>query len=413
VLLVAAVLAWIQWPQPDAAGPPRIAVLAFDDLSAGDDRGYLSDAVAEGLLTELSRYREIRVIARNSSFRFRDSGLGIRDIAGELRADYVIEGSKQKFGDRLRITVQLIDGHDGTHVWADTYDADIGELFDVQHGVVREVTNRIGREVTRRSPPRGGPAAVGALYQFRAGMEEFEKDTTEATLAARAWFERAIDTDPDAPYGYVGLGWVSWRDLWTDEIDPGTPRAEKLRRAEALGEKALALDPNYHLAHVVRADIHVAAGELEQAAVRYRAAAELNPNDVLVMVAASDALVFLDRAEEAIALIEKAIDLDPITPAWYYHQLGWAHWSIGQCDQGLAAIRQMPTVPTSALRVLSALQVCSDDVDAARATMARFRDVDPDRTVAREIELFGTSWRDQSTMQRWAEALREAGMPER
>jgi adenylate cyclase len=391
---------------------PRVAVLAFDDLSAGDDKGYLSDGVAEGLLTELSRYRELGVIARNSSFRFRDSGLGIQDIADELRADYVIEGSKQKSGDQIRITVQLIDGHDGTHIWAEDYDADIGDLFEVQDRVVREITNRIGREVTWKPPSRGGREVVGALHFFMKGLEQFQMATSTGTLAARDFFEVAIETDPKAPYGYVGLVWVHWRDLWSNEIDPVTPRNEKLRRAAALADKALALDPEYHLAHVARADIHVAAGELQEALIRYDSAAELNPNDVLVMVGSTDPLVFLGRGEEAIALLEKAIDLDPITPAWYFQQLAWAHWSIGQCEEGLVAIRRMAKMNNNALRVLAALYVCDGDIEAARETMANFREVNPERTVSKEIELFGTSWRDPDTMKRWAEALRLAGMPE-
>lgn len=411
IAAIVVVVVWLVWPVSQADGPPRIAVLAFDDLSASDDSGYLGDGVAEGLLTELSRYRELSVIARNSSFSFRDSGLGISEIADKLRADYVIEGSKQKAGNRFKITVQLINGHDGTHVWAEDYDSDIGELFDVQNRIVREVTNKIGREVTRKPPLRGGREAVGALHSYIKGMQHFQQDTIAGTLAARELFAEAIKKDPTAPFGYVGLTWVHWRDLWSNEVDPDLPRSEKLAQAEALADKALMLAPEYHLAHVARADVHIAAGELEEAVVRYSVASELNPNDVLVMVGATDALVFLGRAEEAITLLEKAIDLDPVTPGWYFHQLGWAQWSAGQCDEGLATMTRMPNLPNSALRVLAALQVCSGDAEAAKKTMQRFREANPERTVSEEIEYFGQSWRDPAMMERWADALRLAGMP--
>lgn len=406
-----AVVAWVMWPSPNQVEPPRIAVLAFDDMSSSDDRGYLGDGVAEGLLTELSRYRELAVIARNSSFSFRDSGLSIAAIADELRADYVIEGSKQKADDRLKITVQLIDGHDGTHIWAEDYDMDVGELFDVQNRIVHEVTNQIGREVTRQRPPRGGRAAVGAFDYYIRGMQQFQKDTIEGTLAARELFDEAVRNDPSAPYGYIGLTWVLWRDLWSNNINPDVPRDEKLKQAAALAEQALALGPEHHLAHVVRADVHVAAGELEEAVVRYSVAGELNPNDVLVMAASTDALVFLGRDEEAIALLEKAIDLHPVTPGWYFHQLGWAQWSAEQCRDGLATMTRMPNVPASALRVVAALHICEGDTDAAQKTMQKFRAVNPDRTVKDEIEFFGESWRDPATMTRWAHAMRQAGMP--
>ncbi|MEP5089648.1 MAG: winged helix-turn-helix domain-containing protein, partial [Paracoccaceae bacterium] len=383
------VAVWLMWPISQIGGPPRIAVLAFDDLSASEDSGYLGDGVAEGLLTELSRYRELAIIARNSSFSFRDSGLSISEIANKLRADYVIEGSKQKADNRLKVTVQLINGNDGTHVWAEEFEADIGELFDVQNRIVREVTNKIGREVTRKPPLRGGREAVGALHTYFKGMQHFQKDTIAETLAARELFNNAVKNDPTAPYGYIGLTWVHWRDLWSNEVYPDLPRDEKLAQAEALAAKALTLDPEYHLAHVARADVHVAAGELEEAVVRYSVAGELNPNDVLVMVGATDPLVFLGQAEEAIALLKKAIDLDPVTPGWYFHQLGWAQWSAEQCDDGLETMMRMPSMPNSALRVLAALQVCNGDTVAAKKTMQRFRQANPARTVSEEIEFFG------------------------
>lgn len=411
IILVAIAAFAFFFSSPTTGELPRIAVLSFDDYSAGDEAGFLSDGMAEGLITELSRYQQIRVIARNSSFAFRDSGLGIVDIAERLDADYVVEGSQQKVGERLRFTVQLIDGHDGTHLWAETYDADIGDLFDVQTDILRAVTNRIGRRITWWPLPGGDRTTVDGLDLYFRGMAEFRKDTRLGTLRARDLFAEAIEMAPETPFGYVGMTWVLWRDLWTNELDAATPRPERLRRAAKLADRALQIDPEFHLAHVVRADIHVAAGELERAAIRYDAAAALNPNDVLVLVASTDALVFLGRAEEAIERIETGIELNPITPDWYFTQLAWAHWSIAECDAGLAALSRAATVPLNALRVEAALHVCAGDIEAAQDSMVRFLEEDPDRTVATEIELFGTSWRDPGTMARWADAMRVAGMP--
>ncbi len=390
---------------------PRIAVMAFEDLSSGDDKGYLGDGVAAGLQTELSRYREISVIALNSSFQFSEDEQTAVEIADTLRADYLVEGGKQKSGNRIRISVRLIDGHDGTLIWGDDYDTDIGNLFDMQTEIVREITNQIGREVTRKPPPRGGREVVSALHFFIKGMEQFRTETNQGTLAAEAMFQKAIDSDPTAPFGYTGMTWVYWRDSWSNEIFPDRPRDTKLLVAADLADKAIELDDKYHKAHVARGDVHVAAGELEEAIAQFQIAESLNPNDVLVLVAYSDPLVFLGRAEEAITLLEKAIDLDPITPSWYFLQLGWAHWSIGQCQEGLAAMRQMARIPNNNLRVFAALHVCNGDLEAARETMAQFRAVNPDRTVAQEIELFRTSWRNPETMKRWADALEAAGMP--
>lgn len=416
IVVLGLLAGWYFWPAEfgpsDQGDAPRIAVLPFDDFSTGEDKGYLSDGVAEGLLTELSRYRELSVIARNSSFQFRDRGLGIEAIADELRADYVVEGSKQKTGDRIRVTVQLIDGHNGAHIWAEKYDADVGEFFEVQSSIVQEMTNRIGYELTRAPPRRSDRAAVSALHYYLIGRSEFRKKELSATLRAREYFEKAIEADPEAPYGYVGMTLALWRDLWQNDVDPETPRDEKLKQAAGFADTALKLDPEYHYAHMVRADVHVAAGELEQALLRYNAAAELNPNDVAVMAASSDALVFLGQGEEAIARLEKAIDLNPITPDWYFWQLGWASWSVGKCEAGLEAMQRMSVTAPNAQRVIAVLHVCNGNIDAARDAIAAFRDVKPDRTLRDEFEAFGTSWRDPATMQRWLDALRLAGLPE-
>ncbi len=414
VALLAAILAkiWLTHSPPHGQSQPRIAVLAFDDLSAGPDRGFLGNGVAASLTTELARYREIQVIASNSSFQFRNSDLGLVKIADALRADYLVEGSKQKFGNRMRVSVQLVDGRNEAQIWAEDYEGDIGDLFNFQSRIVHEITNRIGHEVSRNPPPSGTREVVNSLNYFLLGMEEFQKDTLAGTLAARDLFHTAIETDPEAPFGYVGAVWVLWRDLWSNQVSPNLSRQDKLKQAEILADKALQLDPNYHLAHVARADIHVAAGELEEARVRFQTALDLNPNDVLVLVSATDPLVFLGEGETAIEMIQRAIDLNPLTPGWYFHQLAWAEWSIGRCDAGLATLQKMAVANPSSLRVKAALEVCVGDVTSAQRTMAKYRGSNPGRTVEDEIADFSGSWRNPATMALWSEAMRVSGMPE-
>ena len=136
---------------------PRIAILPFDDMSAGADKGYLSDAVAEGIITELARSKTYAVIARNSSFRYRDKPTDARQIGDELGVDYLLEGSQQKIGDRLKVTAQLLNAHDGSHVWANTYNREIGDLFVVQEEIIRTLADRVGRRIERpchRATPR-------------------------------------------------------------------------------------------------------------------------------------------------------------------------------------------------------------------------------------------------------------------
>ena len=198
LVLAAAVAAGWWQTQPEGLEPldasamvlplpekPSIAVLALDDLSSGADRGYLSDAIAEGVITELSSFSEILVIARNSSFKYRGMAVDVRQVAQELGVHYVLEGSLQKSGSRLRVTVQLIDALAGTHIWAETYDRELEDLFAVQDEIVRAVAGAVGGKVAFHPPPSGGVNAVSALHlnlQARPLVRKFSKEGTRKAL---------------------------------------------------------------------------------------------------------------------------------------------------------------------------------------------------------------------------------------
>jgi len=147
---------------------PRIAVLPFDDMSAGADKGYLSDAVAEGIITALARSKTYAVIARNSSFKYRGKPIDARQIGDELGVDYLLEGSQQKIGDRLKVSAQLLNAHDGSHVWANSYNREIGDLFVVQEEIIRTLADRVGVRI-ERPLPQSDAAQVSALSYYLTG----------------------------------------------------------------------------------------------------------------------------------------------------------------------------------------------------------------------------------------------------
>ncbi len=143
-------------------------------MSTGVDLGYLSDAVAEGIITELARSKTYAVIARNSSFRYRDQPIDTRQIGDDLGVDYLLEGSQQKIGDRLKVTAQLLNAHDGSHVWANTYNREIGDLFVVQEEIIRTLADRVGRRI-ERPLPQSDAAQVSALHFHLMGKAEFRQ----------------------------------------------------------------------------------------------------------------------------------------------------------------------------------------------------------------------------------------------
>ena len=190
-------LAWNQFAAPDfepldpdamtqpLPEKPSIAVLPFDDLSTAKDQNYLSDAISEGVITELSRFSEIFVIARNSSFQYRDKATDTRDIAAELGVHYVLEGSQQKEGNSIRITVQLIDALAGRHIWAGTYDRSLEDLFAVQDEIVRAVASTVGAKIAFRPPPTGGLSRLSALQHHLKARQYMRQWTKEGTEKAR------------------------------------------------------------------------------------------------------------------------------------------------------------------------------------------------------------------------------------
>ena len=302
---------------------PRIAILPFDDMSTGGDKGYLSDAVAEGIITELARSKTYAVIARNSSFRYRDQPIDIRQIGDELGVDYLLEGSQQKIGDRLKVTAQLLNAHDGSHVWANTYNREIGDLFVVQEEIIRTLADRVGRRI-ERPLPKSDAAKVSALRYVQMGFAETDKDFSAAgNELLRQFSLKAIEADPNAQFGYIGMAWCYRNDAVFWHKQENNPD-EALKRAAEYADKAILLAPDDANAHYARARIHTEAGEIEQAIARYDQAIALNPSASNILNGSAAPLIFAGRTDEAIDRIEQAMGIDPFHPDWFHWDMGWA-----------------------------------------------------------------------------------------
>ena len=231
---------------------PRIAVLPFEDFSAGVDKGYLSDAVAEGIITELSRSKTYAVIARNSSFTYRGKPVDARQIGHELGVDYLLEGSQQKIGDRLKVTAQLLNAHDGSHLWANTYNREIGDLFVVQEEIIRTLADRVGQRITRPWP-QSGSARVSALHYYLMGYAEIQKDfSAGGTELQRQFSLKAIEADPNSQFGYIGLAHTYQRDAAFGWHQQEHSSEEALRLGAENADKAILLAPDDAESHWAR-----------------------------------------------------------------------------------------------------------------------------------------------------------------
>ena len=387
---------------------PTIAVLPFDDFSVGADQGYLSDAIAEGIITELARFPLISVIARNSSFRYRDGDTDVRDIGAELGAHYVLEGSKQKSGDDLRVTVQLINARDGTHVWSNSYDQKIGDLFTVQDEIIKTVANRIGVRI-ERPVPGYDPERVTALNLHLQGIalirESFNADAVAGVIDLNS---QAIEADPDAPYGYIGLahayravatfGWL------------GIDREEALRLGFSASDRALEIAPNNSEVHYSRARLQNEAGLQDQALASYTKAIELNPSASNYLVASTTPLLYVGETELAISRLEQAMGIDPFHEDWYHWQMGWALWEIEDCQGALDSMLRMKKIRRGAHRMLAGIHACLGNVEEAQAAYKVFYAEANEPTISEQRAEWIDIWTAPGSLERFLDHMRIAGM---
>ena len=410
LVAVLGAVAWWLWPASPVPGRAAIAVLAFDDLSSEPDRGFLSDGISEGIITELARFPEFDTIARNSSFSFRDTPHDIRHIATTLGADYVLEGSQQKEGERLRVTAQLILGADGTHIWAETYDSQVGDLFSVQDRIIRSVAATVGGKLTEYVPAKGHRETVTAMSLHAKGSQLMRKGTSEDTEAAKALFEASIEADPDAPFGYQGMGF--YHRYQTNFAPDAESKARHLALANDYADKALQMAPRNYLSHYLKGRLLVQEGDMAQANVRFDAAKEMNPSASFVYVGGASPLLYVGNYDAAIADIQHAMDIDPLHAEWYHWQMGWALWEKKDCEGAWASFQRMTDVPNNARRMLAAIHVCRGDIEAARAEIGQFMQHRPGATLAKEYAQSKDIWTAPGSLDRWISDLRIAGMPE-
>ena len=296
-----------------------MAVLPFTNM--GDpDQVYFSDGITEDIITELARFRELLVIARNSSFSFRDKDVDVREVGRALNADYVVEGSVRRAGDRVRITAQLINAATGAHLWAERYDRSFEDVFAIQdeiaRGVVATVARRIEDEtetVARRRPPQD----MRAYDFFLQGHRLSDVFTDDGQARARAFFEQARDLDPTFARAYTGLAFNYLNQAAFEGV--GLPREQDPNRIEArrLAEQALTVDPTEPRVQSTAGYVFLTWREFDRAERHLDLAQSMNPNDATIQIFWAWAQACLGNPAKGLTAAELARRLNPRYPHWY------------------------------------------------------------------------------------------------
>ncbi len=313
---------------------PSIAILPFVNMSGDPEQQYYSDGITEDIITELSRFRTISVIARNSSFVYRDKPVDVKQIGQELGVQFVVEGSVRKLEHRVRITVQLVHAESRRHVWAERYDVEHSEIFsiqdDVTHRVAAMVVPKIETEelILARRRPTGQPRAYDCYLRGKSCFYAARDGTGIAE--ARRHFEEAIEIDPQFASAYSYLARID--NNLTMYSAAGTSLAPLRERAWNEARKAAALDDSDPHAHICLAWCHLWRREFEAARKHLDMATRLNPNDPDRAMDRGTTLIYLGEPEAAIEVMTTGIRLNPFHPDSYLADLAEAYFVARRYD---------------------------------------------------------------------------------
>jgi adenylate cyclase len=318
---------------------PAIAVLPFDNMSNNPEHEYFSDGMTEEIITKLSMNQRLAVIARNSTFFYKGRRIKIQQVARELNAKYVVEGSVRRAGNMVRITAQLIDAETESHLWAKTYDREFKDVFSLQDEIAQQIAAALSiksREAEQARAWRIPTENLTAYDFFLRGLSHFLRVNKEENIKAKAMFQRAVELDPQYAGAYVFLGYTHLVDLAFGMSRD--PRA--LEKVSELARKAIALNDSLPLAHVLLADVYRSKGQFEQAIAHAERSLSLNPSDPSAYRSMGNSLNAVGRSEEAITAIKKAMLLDPHYAVYYNTDLAGAYRNLGRYTEAIASSKE-------------------------------------------------------------------------
>ncbi len=403
---------------PKLTDKPSIAVLPFNNMSGDPEQDYFSDGITEDIITALSRFKDLSVVSRNSSFVFKGQAASLRDVGEKLRVDYVVEGSIRKAGSRVRVTAQLIDARSDTHIWADRYDRSLEDIFEVQDDVVRRVASTlVGRlEYERQERARRQSKSQLRAYDlYLRGRELIFNWTKSDNLKARDFLEAAIEIEPDYAAALALSSEVllrMWLNGWSE--NPQQDRAESFDAARRAGE----IDDQDSRVHTALGLVYIWERNLDKAKHHFETALKLNPNDTRVLIYYSRQAVFDGQTEKAIELCHRALKLNPYGK--YSQHLGIPYFVTRQYQQAIELFDTISNPPAQTLTLLAASYAMAGDEAKAASTYARFGDVAKACPVISSLsqredwqEYFSERWpfRNAEDLEHLIEALGKAGFP--
>jgi TolB-like protein/class 3 adenylate cyclase/tetratricopeptide (TPR) repeat protein len=394
---------------------PSIAVLPFQNLSGDPEQEYFADGMVEEIITALSRFKGLFVIARNSSFIYKGKAIEIKQVGRELGVRYVLEGSVRKSGSRVRITGQLIEAGTGGHLWADKFDGELKEVFELQDRITASVVSVIAPKIQRSEIERARSKPTDHLDSydfFLRGIAATSNPSKWGKAEPRDWFIKACDRDPSYAAAQIMLAYCAV----TKQAVLGVPLSEE-ERMEAIriaeGACALANDDPFVLCRAAHLFAYLGR-DFDRGEAMIEEAVSLNPNDAAAWSLRGWISLICVQSARAIESFERKLQLSPLDPGrtWDWNGISLAHFLLGQYDQGRAMAAKALAV-IAHVHTLSALimnDVGAGRLDEARAIAGRLLQLRPDFRASYARQDFtnkSDEWSD-----RFVALLREAGLPE-
>ena len=387
---------------------PTVAVLPFTNMSGDPEQEFFADGLTEDILTELSRRRELFVISRTSTFVYKGHAANLREVAQKLGARYMVEGSVRKSGDRLRVSVQLIDTASDAHIWAERYDRKLDDIFSIQDEITSAIVATLpGRlEAAQQDQlARLKPSSLAAYECVLAAKVLHHRSTRQDNAEALKLVDRALQLDPDYAHAHAWRGCIlgqGWGYGWCEDKDA------VFKEVAFELDKAMELDDNDPDVHRILAAIAIVRNDMNRARYHQDRALELNPNYDLVVVQMGELFTWLGRAEEGLEWIRKAMRLNPHHPARFWSHLGKAHFVGRQYTQAIEGFMHLSTMDAQQHAFIAACYGWLGDRTASSAHVMRLRQLDPELDL--EKFLATMHYANEADLQHLREGLVRAGL---
>jgi TolB-like protein/predicted TPR repeat methyltransferase len=397
---------------------PSIAVLPFTVMSADPEQEFFADGVTEDIITALSKISRLLVVARNSTFTYKGKAVEVKRVSREQGVRYVLEGSVRKSGNRVRVTAQLIDANTSLHLWADRYDRDLEDIFAVQDEITREIVTALDVQLREGEQHRvwsRGTKNLEAWECVRLATDDVLGGSAEAQPRATELIERALALDPDYAIAWVMRGWLYFTEA---DVGGGLGDRERFEKAQAgafrCGRRALELDPDCADAYGMLALTHLNAGEHDLAMEMSEKAISLAPNNVELLGGVASAVMRKSgQPERGAELVKKAMRLCPFYRPGMLRALANNYRLSGRLEEAVACYRESLKRETGYLaayvNLASALGELGRQEEAREAAREVLRQ-EPQFSISAYAK--GLSYRNPADLERIVEGLRQAGLPQ-